>query len=37
MPTGFAAAWVVAALIARRAAAEFRGSDHAAMRKAAPA
>jgi arabinofuranan 3-O-arabinosyltransferase len=36
MPTGFAAAWVVAALIVRRAAAEYRGT-RAAMRKTAPA
>jgi arabinofuranan 3-O-arabinosyltransferase len=37
MPTGFAAATLVAALIARRAAAEYRGADRAAMRKIVPA
>jgi hypothetical protein len=37
MPTGFAAATLVAALIARRAVAEYRGADRAAMRKPVPA
>jgi Glycosyltransferase family 87 len=37
MPTGLPAAAVVVALIARRAAAEFRGATRAAMRKTAPA
>jgi arabinofuranan 3-O-arabinosyltransferase len=37
MPTGFAAATLVTALIVRRAAAEYRGADRAAMRKIVPA
>jgi arabinofuranan 3-O-arabinosyltransferase len=37
MPTGFAAATLVAALIVWRAAAECRGADRAAMRKSMPA
>jgi hypothetical protein len=37
IPTGFIAALVVTALIVRRAAAEVRGSNGAAMRKTAPA
>jgi arabinofuranan 3-O-arabinosyltransferase len=37
MPTGFAAATLITALIARRAAAEYCGADRAAMRKPVPA